>query len=280
MDEIVQRGLTVLPAHSVRLRRQLCLTGAMLLLGVGILLTNGLAFEVQMNGSLELLFFGVRFLDAFLTQLPFDLLVTALLFSSIAAWLFHYGRGARVAMIWVVLVTYGITGAGGLALAQSGLNERVQGWATKEGRNWPMLGPFYRHRAHYRMRHAEFRMGKVVEVGNGMARILTPNGEEVPSGLPPSLVPKMGDHLRLSGVESGGRFIADEGQLSDPRRMRRYFHHMRMGPVPMGGMGMDRPPGHMKRRPMMGPGMGKGRRHMGQGDEFGNPPSPKTRANR
>ncbi len=123
-------------------------------------------------------------------------------------------------------------------------------------------------------------MGQVVEVGQGTALILTPNGEEVPIGLPPSLVPKVGDHVRLSGVESGGRFIADDGQLCDPRRMKRYFHHMRMGPPPMGGAGMDGSPGHMERGPMMGPGMGKGRRHMGQGDEMSNPLSPKTRASR
>ena len=280
MGEIVQRGLTVLPAHSGRLRRKLCLTGATLLLGVGMLLANGLAFEVRMNGSLELLFFGVRFLDAFLTRLPFDLLAAVLLLSGVAAWLIHYGRLARMALVWMVLITYGITGAGGMALAQSGLNEQVRGWATKEGRDWPMLGPFYRHRAHYRMRHAGFRMGQVVEVGQGTGRILTPNGEEVPIGLPPGLAPKVGDHVRLSGVESGGRFIADDGQLCDPRRMRRYFHHMRMGPAPMGGQEIDRPPGHMKRGPMMGPGMGKGRRHMGQGDDKSNPRSLKTRANR
>jgi hypothetical protein len=254
MARIAGEGLAELPAPAGHRRRRFSLAGAALLLAVAIVLVNGLAFELRMNGSLELLFFGTRFLGTFLSNLPLDLLVPVLLLSGLAAWLLRYGRAARLATVWVVLIAYGVTGGGGLALAQTGLNERVRDWALQDERDVPMLGPFYRHRARYRMHHRNFRMGRVLEIENGSARILTPAGEEVSVNLPPGLRPRVDEHVRLSGAPVSGRFAAERGQLCEPRRARRYFHHMRMGRGPMMGPGMEMPPGQMGRGPMMGPG--------------------------
>ncbi len=271
MDEVALRGAAILPARGIGLRRRFCLGGALALLAAGILLSNGLAYEVRMNGTLELLFFGLRFLDSFLARLPFDLIVSVLVLSGVAAWLFHYGRFVRVAAAWVVLVSYGITGAGGLALAQSGLNERVSELAMTGERGWPLLGAFYHRRAHYRMGLAGFRMGRVVKAGSRSVRILMPNEEEVLITLPRDFVPKVGDYIRLSGMESGQGFRANRGQFCNPRSTGRYFRHMARGPGHMrrgDGMRQMGRPGEMGRRmrQMGRPGeMGRGMRQMGRG---------------
>ncbi len=242
MAGIAEQGLAILPARTGRVRRRLYLAASVFMLGLGILLANGAVFEVTMNGNLELLYFGSRFLGSFIALLPFDLLASATLLAGITVWLLHRGRVARVALTWLVMMAYGITAAGGVALAESGVNEKLRDWIVENDADLPGVSGYFRHRAHYQMRHPGFRMGRVTEVEATAARLVTPTGETLWITLPPGLRPGVGDHLRLGGRESGGRFMADEGQLCDPKRTMRYFHPMPMGggsPMGQRRMGMD-----------------------------------------
>ena len=263
MDQIARQGLAVLPAGRLRLKRWFCLGAASLLLVLGVLVADGLAYEVRMNGSLELLFFGVRFLEGFLAGLPLDLLFTLIALASLAAWLVHVSRPARLALVWVLLISHVLTGAGGLALAQSSLNEKVRDWATRGEEDLPLLGPYFRQRAHFRSHHPGFRMGKVIAIKDGEARMLTPAGEEVSVALPPRFRPRPGDTIRLGGRISGKRFRADKGQLCEPGRVKRYFHRMKMrsarGPGNQQmGMPMRMDPGKMRAGNGMPMRMGSG----------------------
>jgi len=255
MAEIARRGLVPRPAPR---RWPLVAAGAAALL-LGVALVNALAFEVRMNGSLEMLYFGQRYAVDFLGRLPYDLLLPALLAAALSGWLFGRARLRRVRLTWAVLASYLVTGVGGVALADSGLNERLQEQAVAESWQMPLVGPFYRHRAHYRRPHPHIRMGRVVSRENGAVILETPDGEQVPAHLPPRFAPEPGEMVRLRGDAVSGRFFAREAQRCDPSRARRYFmgHHRRggMGPGDMG-------PG------MMGPGMrgmGPGMRGMGPG---------------
>jgi hypothetical protein len=264
MAGIAGQELAILPARTGRVRRRLYLAASVFILGLGILLANGAVFEVTMNGNLELLYFGSRFLGSFIALLPFDLLASAALLAGITVWLLHRGRVARVALTWLVITAYGITAAGGVALAESGVNEKLRDWIVENDADLPGVSGYYRHRAHYRIRHPGFRMGRVTEVEATAARLVTPTGEAYWITLPPGLRPSVGDHLRLGGKESGGRFMADEGQFCDPKRTMRYFH-----PMPMGGGGpMGR--GRMEMGGRMNGRMGGGMGHHRMGDGIGN----------
>lgn len=267
MAGIAGEGLAILPARTGRVRRHLYLAASVFMLGLGILLANGAVFEVTMNGNLELLYFGSRFLGSFIALLPFDLLASATLLAGITVWLLHRGRVTRVALTWLVMTAYGITAAGGVALAESGVNEKLRDWIVETDVDLPGVSGYFLHRAHYRMRHPEFRMGRVTEVEATAARLVTPTGEAYWITLPSGLRPNVGDHLRLGGKESGGRFVADEGQLCNPKRTMRYFH-----PMPMGGggaMGRDRMEMGERMEKMMKGRMAGGMGHHRMGGETG-----------
>jgi len=251
MAEIARRGLTILPARVHRLRAWWRRGAALLLLVLAALLVNGVVFELRMNGALELLFFRFRFLGGFLGALPYDLLGSALALGALAAWLVRQGSLARVPVAWVLLVSYGLTGGGGVALAVTGVNETLQDEALAERLPVAPLAWFYRHRAHYGAHDPRFRMGRVVEAAGGTALLETPTGERVRVTLPPGFRARVDENLRLGGAVRGDAFVADDAQHCDPERMRRYFHRRMMGG---GGMG----PGHMSPGGMGPGGMGPG----------------------
>lgn len=265
MAEIQTRGLAIRPVPRPRRSWWLAAAAACVLAGVGF--ANAFVFELRANGSLELLAFGGRFLAGFLERVPYDLLAASAVLAALSGLLLRRGRIVQSRVAWVLLVSYGVTGLGGLALAGSGVNEELQSQVYADRMNWPGLHWFYRQRAHFMAPPAHFRFGRVAEVNDGTVVLLSPAGDEIPVDLPPGFRAVVGDHLRLSGAEESGRFRADHAQLCQPGRGQRYFMHgpgMGMGPgMPPGGMGRGMgpgrgPPGGPGPRGPLGPGMAPG----------------------
>lgn len=282
MAEIARRELTVLPAPQLvgRLLRRwpelaLHVAGVGLLLGAAIL-ADALAYEVIRNGSLELLYFGTRFLGDFLSGLPLDLIVGSALLGTLAAGMFQGARlqgqraqGAarmRVGVAWLLLICYGVTVGGGAALAVTGLNEPVQERLVEmmqTGPDVPWVGRYFRERAQFGLRHAPVLLGRVTTLGEGRVVLVTPDQREVPVLLPQGLKPRLEQHLRVRGRLVDGVFRADEGQFCEPAQAGRYFsHHQRMremmdrGRHAMPGMGPAMESGMMPpHSPGKGPGM-------------------------
>ena len=255
MARIDQQGLRVRPAWQLALRGHLPAAAAMVLVIGGVLLADGAVYEIRMNGSLEMLYFGRRFLSAFLGALPWDLLVGVALTGALAAGMLRYAGGMRTALSWLLLAVYGVSAGGGTVLANSGLNEQVQNWVLRPGQHLPLMSDFFQHRARFRVHHPGFRMGRVEALEGNMASLVSPTGQTFRVTLPQGTRVAVGDHLRLRGSMRGEEFTPEEGQLCDPRRTRRYFHHM--DGMMKGGMG----PGHMRGGPMKGGhmnGMGGG----------------------
>ncbi len=263
MTEIDRRGLV--PAKPRPWQRWLPAGAAAVLLAAAAMLVNAAVFELRMNGSLELLYFGQRFVGDFLTRVPYDLLGAVLIAGGGAGWLLARARTMRVRLAWLLALSYGISGAGGAALAASGLNERLQTGVVEEGWDWPLLGPFYGRRAHYARPHHRFRMGRVLALQAGVVELLTPGGDTLQVHVPPGFNVRPGEHLRLRGDAVAGRFFAREAQRFQPHHAQRYFHHMRgpmgrpmgpmmrggrpMGPMMRGGGPMHRPMGPPQRPP-------------------------------
>lgn len=250
MDEIERRGISVLPAWRYVALRVLRIGGAIAALVTAMVLADAMIFELRMNGKLELLYFGADFLGSFLGALPYDLILPMLAVAGFSGWLLKSGSRLRVRAALTMLFAYALTGAGGLTLAQSGLNERLQSDVVQSQRHFPMLGSFFRDRAVYRTPHPRFRMGRVLSIVDGKARLKSPSGQEVEVVLPKGMSPVVGDHMRVRGLMGANRFRAEKGQFCNPKRVGRYFRHHQMM------RGMMRMRGGMGGKPGMGPGIG------------------------
>ena len=261
MGEIERQGLTVRPLWRVRGAVWLGRVAAAAALVTGVVVLNGAAYQLRSSGALELLHFGSRLLGGFLGQIPYDLLLTALLLGGAAAWLIRHARAVRVPVAWALLISYGLTGAGGLALAGSGLNESLQDAVLKEEVSTPGLSWFYGQRAIYHRPDPRFRMGRVIALDGQRARIQTPTGDEEEVLLPPGFQAQVGEDVRLIALPNGGVVRAQMAQRCNPASVQPYFRHHRMMQEMMRGM---RPGG-------MGGGMGPMMRRMGPGGMDGGP---------
>jgi hypothetical protein len=274
LGDIQARRLAIRPAP--QRHRAWWLAAALAAVLGAMALTNAFVFELRSNGSLELLAFGSRFLTGFLARIPYDLLAAAAALAALSGLLMRRGRVVHTRVAWVLLVTYGVTGIGGLALAGSGVNEELQTQVYAERMDWPGLHWFYRQRAHYLAPPAQFRFGLVTQVNEGSVVLLSPMGDEVTVDLPPGFRAQVGDHVRLGGRPEAGRFQADDAQLCQPGRANRYFMHgpgmgRGMGPGGMGPPGMRHGPFAPDGGPP-GPGPG-GPGAMGRGlSPHGGPP--------
>jgi hypothetical protein len=266
LAEIARRGLRVRPAWQVRSALWLGRAAALGALGVAVLLLNGAAFELRSNGALELLAFGTRLLGGFLADLPWDLLLSALLLAGAAGWGLRHAQLARVPVAWAVLIGYGLTGAGGLALAGSGLNESVQSAVLEDRAGGLGLQWFYAQRAMYRRPHPHFRMGRVIALEGQRAQLQTPAGEVEEVMLPQGFRAQVGDAVRLIVAPDGPLVRAQAAQLCNPSTVGPYFRHHRMMQEMMQRRGMGAGMGGMG--PGMGRGMGPGM-HRGMGGGMG-----------
>lgn len=268
--EIERRGLAVRPLWRVRGLLWLGRAAAAVALLAATLALNAAAYELRASGKLELLYFGARLLDGFLSGLPYDLLAGTLLLGGAAAWLLRHTRAARVPVAWAVLISYGMTGTGGLALAASGVNEALQeavleAPAAEEepaAPGWlPGMAWFYGERAVYHRPHPRFRMGRVLERTEQGVRLQTPLGEELEVPLPRGFRAEPGDHVRLIVAAAEGTPRVEQAQLCNPQAVQHYFHRQQMMMRHRGMMGPGMGPGMHEGRMgpgMMGPGTGRG----------------------
>lgn len=231
LSRIEEMGVTILLAKEQKsLMQWIRLVFGIILLAIGLLAVNNFIFELQMNGSLELLYFGARFFEEVFSYIPLDIILLALFITGIAAWLVGNSRFLKKSMTAIIAGCYLITGVGGVALATSGLNEQVQVRILQEKTSWPLLSWFYKERARYFVKHPNFRLGRVDQTEDGIVWLVTPNGLRIKVGLPQNTSVRTGQYLRLTGNKSSESFIANDIQFCKPKRVQRYFNHMKMMP--------------------------------------------------
>lgn len=204
------------------------LLAAGFLLLIGLLSVNSIMFEVRMNGSIELLSFGTRFLTDALTYIPFDLIIPAILIIGLASRMMWASQTFKKGATTVIIGSYLITGAGGAALAATGVNERIQNTLIKGKIDWPVISWFYKERARYHINHLNFNMGRVERLSNGLAWIVDPNGKEIKVRLPEGRVVEKGQFIRLAGSIDNGIFKGHDMNFCHPVTAKRYFHRMPM----------------------------------------------------
>jgi len=201
---------------------------ACFLLLVGLLSVNSILFEVQMNGSLELLSFGTRFLADVFGYIPFDLIIPAVLIVALASRMMWASKAFKKGIAAVIVSSYLVTGVGGAALAATGMNEKILDTLIKDKIDWPVISWFYRERARFFINHPNFSMGRVDKLDNGFAWIVTPTGREVKVELPEGRVVKKGQVIRLAGSDDNGIFKGHDMNFCHPAKAQRYYHHMPM----------------------------------------------------
>ncbi len=258
MTALEQEPVSIRPAWQVRLGAALRWAAAAALLIPGVLSAGALTLEVRFSGLLEVLYFGADWLGAALRGVPYDLLGLLLGSGLLAAWGVQRLSVLRLPVAWLLLLSYGLAGTGGLAMAGSGLGTQALQASLESDAEWPGLSWYLRERLAYRRPHPDFRMGRVIAVEGERVRLRTPAGEEVLTTVPPGLRPVPGTHLRMVGRQAGTEFRPSRVQQCEPRAVAHYFHHaeMRRRHAEMMGGGMG---GGMGRGPgMMGP-----RRHRG-----------------
>ncbi len=201
---------------------------ACFLLLVGVLSVNSILFEVQMNGSLELLSFGTRFLADVFGYIPFDLIIPAVLIVGLASRMMWASKAFKKGIAAVIISSYLVTGVGGAALAATGVNEKIRDTLIEGKIDWPVISWFYKERARFLEKSPHFSMGRVDKLDNGFAWIVTPTGRQVKVELPDGRVVKKGQVIRLAGSDNNGVFKGYDMNFCHPVKAQRYYHHMSM----------------------------------------------------
>jgi hypothetical protein len=219
------------------------------LLIIGLVAVNNSAFELRMNGSLEMLYFGTQFLNDMLKYIPWDIILPALLITGIASWLIWNSHLVKRGIALTIAVCYLVTGVGGVALANSGMNEQLQTQIVTTDKEWPLLSWFYKERARFFVRHPNFNMGQVVQSDDRSALVVDPYGNELRVMLPPQTVVKNGQYLRIRGEKGGKAFMATDVHFCGAGSVGRYFNRVGMMPDHMNKNRLNR--GMMRQHRMM-----------------------------
>ena len=260
LSQIDELGLTVQPIRALSLFLQwLRLIAGVIFLVIGLVTVNNFIFEIRMNGSLEMLYFGTAFLNDMLRYIPWDTFLPALLITGFASWLVWNSHLVKRGIAVTIAACYLVTGIGGVALANSGMNEQLQAQILREKREWPLVSWFYKERARFFVRHPNFNMGQVVQSNSTSALVVDPYGNRLKIVLPPHTVVKKGQFLRLRGeglrpgIEARQAvFKATDVHFCGPGKVGRYFQGANMMSGHMkGGMMRHRTEDGVMRHRMM-----------------------------
>ena len=251
MSEVRKIDPATAPLMSARQRvnwKQLA--GGVLLLLLSLVIVNNIVFEVQMNGSVELLYFGTRFLKDIVVYFPFDLVIPAAVATGLSSWLMWNSKVLKRGIAAVVIGSYLTTGFGGAALAATGINEQIHTAIIKEKRDLPLLSWYFKERVRYFIDLPDFKMGRVEKSDGRFVWIVDPHGKKSKIELTTDMKVRKGQIISLAGTESGDLFRVNIGHHCNPGRAGRYFHHMSLMNGDMDGgthMHQRRTRGELKR---------------------------------
>ncbi len=229
MSDIRKLEMAAVPVNSTRqLVNWKQLIGGVLLMLIALIIVNNIVFEVRMNGSVELLYFGTRFLNDVFAYIPFDLIIPAIIVTGISAWLMWSSKALKRGIVGIIIGSYLTTVFGGAALATTGINEKIQASIVQEKRDLPLVSWFFRERARYFIDHPNFKMGRVERYDGQFCWIVDPHGHKSKIELPADMKVQKGQIIRIAGVTSGDLFRVSTGHHCNPGRVGRYFHEMSM----------------------------------------------------
>ncbi len=233
MLRIEKEQIAILQPATVGKYQQLRITTGLAALVMATILFSYNYYELRMNGSLELLFFGTRYLGDFLGYLPWDLIIPSIILTAFSVWMINKSNLLKKGLAVTAVISYLITGIGGAALASTGVNEQIEVGITQKEKDWPWIGMFHHIWAKEFIHHPNFKMGKVEKIFDGSALVITPNGEKMTVQLPPKTSVEEGQILRISGQGNETVFTAQKVHICNPSRVMRYFggmsdHHKMM----------------------------------------------------
>ncbi len=227
MKEIDKRKLVIKQVKKSVLKNAVNLILSILTVLTGIILINAVIFEIKMNGSLELLNFENEFILDFLSQVPYDLIFYSAAFI-IGGILFlrTNERLQQIAITNLSIIVVIISGIGGTALANSGVNENLQELELQGEINIPLMHHFYVNRARYDLAHNNVMIGLVKKVSENTAFIETPSGENINILLPEGTNVKQGEYIRIKGTKNSlNAFNAEIIQHCNSEKIRKYYNH-------------------------------------------------------
>lgn len=225
MRRISEEGLLISQVPASHRFGSLQLGVGLIALAISLILFNYNSYELRQNGSLELLYFGSQYLVDFIGYLPWDLIIPSLMLTALSTLLFWRSGYLKKGIAVTAIISYLVTGVGGAALASTGFNDQIDAGITRREKDLPWLNMFHHHRAKEFIHHPGFKMGKVEKVMNGNAFVITPNGEEIKIQFPQGIQVKVGQILRMSGMENNAVFSAQKVHVCNPQRVDRYFSH-------------------------------------------------------
>jgi len=227
MAKIEQLDVPIVPFNMPRrYLRWAQLAGSFLLLGLSLVVVNSVIFEIQMNGSVELLFFGTQFFKDVLSYLPFDLIFPALIMSWLSSWLLWKSKTLKRGIAGIIIGSFLTTTFGGAALAATSINGQIQTALITQEQEIPLLSWFYKERARFFVKHPNFRMGRVVRFEKNLVWIVDPHGKTLMIELPAEMNVQERQVISLVGTEADDLFVARAGRHCSPGRVGKYFSHM------------------------------------------------------
>ena len=227
MSEVRKINLATAPLIAAKQRinwKQL--TAGILLLLLSLVIVNNIVFEVQMNGSVELLYFGTQFLKDIFAYFPFDLVIPAIIVTGLSSWLMWNSKVLKRGIAAIIIGSYLTTTFGGAALAATGINEQIQAAIIEEKRDWPLLSWYFKERARYFIDIPNFKMGRVEKLEGRFIWIMDPHGNKTKLELPVGMQVRKGQIISMTGVKSGDHFRVSTGRHCNQGSAGRYFHHM------------------------------------------------------
>lgn len=235
MRRIDDLGLA--PGLAVEKSRQnsLLLFPGIVLLVMGAFLGSFVSFEINANGSMELLEFGNRFFGAFLSYLPTGTIVSTLLITLIAALLIRKSRSWKIPLKRFLFSAYFSIIAGGAAIASTGINDQLHTWVVTKENEVFILSDLYRKRMKYKVQRDDFQLGRVTAVQENSVWITDPLGQKQKILLPKGVNLAIDQFVKFTGKTVSDTFQAESFRFCNSNRVNSYFNHMKMHSEHMSG---------------------------------------------
>lgn len=171
----IKEGKVKLRSRYIFLAKKLGLGGGVVLSVIlAILFINLAFFALKISGNLEFLSLGRIGFLAFLESFPYQWIIIGLIFFITASALLSrydisYKKSFKVLLTILLLIVF----IGGIVLAMSGINERIEDKVTKG--KIPFLQPFYRKRGMWR----NGIVGRIIKIQGSILTIEIPDDNQV-----------------------------------------------------------------------------------------------------
>jgi hypothetical protein len=145
-------------------------------------------------------------------------------------WLIWKSAVLKIGIVGLMSISFILIGAGGAALAVTGINEAIQNRVIESQAEFQVISWFYKQRVRNNLNHPNFHMGRILITQDNHTQLLAPTGKRTPITLPEKTGLKEGGYVRLLGKPGPEGFEVKQYQQAQSSMTEQYFCYMNSKP--------------------------------------------------